>query len=55
MVSDDIPVGQWECICGGSDKRTNEKIPHCTGSFNDLPFINELINGETEQLKCEYA
>ena len=39
----------------GPDKRTNEKIPHCTGSFNDLASTNECISGETEQNTSEFA
>ena len=32
-----------------------KKIPHCTGSFNDLPTTNEWISEETEQNTSEYA
>ena len=51
----DIPIGKMEDIRGGPDKRTNERIPHCTGSFNDLPSTSEWISGETEQNTSEYA
>ena len=39
------------------DKRTNEKIPHCTGSFNDLPSTKEWSNEQnrTEQNTSEHA
>ena len=54
-LSDDIPIGQWEGIRRGPDKRINEKIPQFAGSFNDLPSTNERTNGETEQNTSEYA
>ena len=33
----------------GPDKRTHEKIPFCTGTFDDLPSTNEWTRGLAEQ------
>ena len=52
---DDIPVGHWEGIQGGPDKKINENIPCCAGPINDLPSIKEWISGETEQNTSESA
>ena len=54
-LSDHIPIGQSEGICGGTDKKTDERVPHCTGPFNDLPSINKWISGETEQNTSEHT
>ena len=55
MVSDDIPIRQWEILRGGLDKRTDEEMPHCSSAFNNLPSSNERISGEAEQNTGEHA
>ena len=54
-MSDDIPVGQWESLRGGPDKRTDEEIAYCPSTFNKLPSSNERISGEAEQSSGEHA
>ena len=54
-MSDDIPIGQWECLRGGPDKRTDEDIPHCSSAFNNLPSSNERNNGEAKENSGEHA
>ena len=54
-MSDDIPIGQWESLCGGPDKRTDDEIPHCSSAFNNLPSSKEQISGEAEQNTGEHA
>ena len=39
----------------GTDERTHEKIPHCTGTFDDLPSTNEWTSGKAEKNASEYA
>ena len=48
-LSGDIPIGQWESLRGGPDKRTDEVIPLCSSAFNNLPSSNELISEDAKQ------
>ena len=54
-LSDDIPVGQWETLCGGPDKRTHEEIPYCSSAVNNLPSSNKRISGKAQQNSGEHA
>ena len=42
-LAEDNPIGQWESLRRGPDKRTDEEIPHCSRAFNNLPSSNERI------------
>ena len=55
MASDDIPIGQWESLRGGLDKRTDEEMLYGSSAFNNLPSSNERISGEAEQNTGEHA
>ena len=54
-MSGDIPVGQWESLRGGPDKRTDEEIAFCSSTFNNLPSSNERISVEAVQNSGEEA
>ena len=54
-MSGDIPVGQWESLLGGPDKRTDEEIAFCSSTFNKLPSSNERISVEAVQNSGEEA
>ena len=40
-LSDDVPIRQRESLRWRSDKRTHEKIPHCTSTLDNLPPKDE--------------